>query len=212
MVPAHGPPLTANSSRARAARGARGRRGPVLAAEAAGAATEAAAEPVAPARRAAAAAPGPPLPRLPWVVRRWCITPSRMERPSICPTPWQLQPAPQPVTTRRPNLASRWVTDRAACRGRGRGARRVSVWGSRDDVPLGWVARRMLWELRERPWTESHRKRRAKQSFGKDEQPGGRRVGIPSEKLPGWGLQWAVVIATLALRAQFFEAHQGHLF
>lgn len=164
-VPAHGPPLIANPSRARAPRGARGRRGPAFAAVAAGAATEEAAAavvtaPVARARRTAAAARGPPLPRLPWVVRRWCITPSRMERPSVCPTLWQLQPVPQPTTTRRPNLASRWVTDRAARRGRGRGAPRVSVWDS-GDVPPGRVARRMLWDLRERPWAER------KKGFGK---------------------------------------------
>lgn len=184
-VPAHGPPLTANPSRARAPRGARGRRGPAFAVVAAGAATEAAAAapaPVALARRAAAAAPGPPLPRLPWVVRRWCITPSRMERPSICPTLWQLQPAPQLITTRRPNLASRWVSDRAACRGRGRGAPRVSVLGSRA-VPLGRVARRMLWDLKERPWAESHKKRGDKASE-RDKQSGG-QVGIRNEALPG---------------------------
>lgn len=65
-VPALGPPLIVNSSRARGRRRAGGLRGPAFAAVAAGAATEAAAAaPLAPARREAAAARGPPLPRLP---------------------------------------------------------------------------------------------------------------------------------------------------
>lgn len=64
-VPAHGPPLIATPSRARAGSEARGRRGPAFAAVAAGAAKEAAAAAEARARREAAAARGPPLPRLP---------------------------------------------------------------------------------------------------------------------------------------------------